>query len=176
MAKLSKIEELALIAKCILNDDREAFGVLVESYQCELRAFLLHLTMGDYALSDDLSQETFIKAYMGIRQFKGLSRFGTWLFRIAYNEFYEYKRKSVHETSLENAPEPAVRGGASQVEAKMDVYAAMRVLSDAERSAVTLFYLKDMSIKDVSRIMNMPENTIKSLLRRGKEKMAKELA
>lgn len=85
---LSKLEEIKLVSQCAFGDNRGAFGKLVEAYQPQLRRFLLNLTMGDENLTDDLAQETFIKAYTGIRAFKGLSGFGTWLYRIAYNEFY----------------------------------------------------------------------------------------
>ena len=73
---LSKIDELKLLARCALGDDRHAFGALVEAYQNDIRRFFLNLTFGDVALSDDLSQETFIKAYTSIRSFKGLSKLG----------------------------------------------------------------------------------------------------
>ena len=85
---LSKLDEIRLLSQCALADNRDAFGRLVEAYQPRVRRFLLNLTAGDEMLTDDLAQETFIKAYVGIRGFKGLSSFSTWLYRIAYNQFY----------------------------------------------------------------------------------------
>ena len=73
---LSRLDEIRLLSQCALADNRDAFGRLVEAYQPRVRRFLLNLTMGDEMLTDDLSQETFIKAYVGIRSFKGLSSFG----------------------------------------------------------------------------------------------------
>lgn len=67
---LSKLEEIKLVSQCAFGDNRGAFGKLVEAYQPQLRRFLLNLTMGDENLTDDLAQETFIKAYTGIRAFK----------------------------------------------------------------------------------------------------------
>ena len=90
---LSKWEELALIAKCATTDSRSAFERLVVEYSPELRRYLMNLTLGDASLTDDLAQDTFLKAYMSIRSFQGLSRFKTWLFRIAINEYYAYVRK-----------------------------------------------------------------------------------
>ena len=101
---LSKLEEIKLVSQCAFGDSRGAFGKLVEAYQPQLRRFLLNLTMGDENLTDDLAQETFIKAYTGIRAFKGLSGFGTWLYRIAYNEFYSEKRRR-HEEHIDQIPE-----------------------------------------------------------------------
>lgn len=91
---LSRFEELQLIAKCIAGDSRRAFERLVEEYQEGLRRFLLNLTLGDAALTDDLAQETFLKAYMSLRSFKGIARFKTWLYRIAYNEFVLFLSKA----------------------------------------------------------------------------------
>ena len=90
---LTRVEELKLISQVALSDNRRAFARLVDAYQSTVRGFFLNLTAGDYALSDDLAQETFLKAYTNIRSFKGLSKFKTWLLRIAYNEFYSYVRK-----------------------------------------------------------------------------------
>lgn len=55
--------------------------------------FLLSLTKGDVSLVDDLAQETFIKAYLSVRSLEGITRFHTWLFRIAYNEFVSHTRR-----------------------------------------------------------------------------------
>lgn len=90
---LNKWEELRLIARCVAGDDRQAFGQLVEEYNDGLRRFLLNLTLGDASLTDDLAQETFIKVYLSLRSYQGIARFRTWLYRIAYNEFYMYMRR-----------------------------------------------------------------------------------
>ena len=55
---LTKWEELQLIARCVAGDDRDAFGRLVEEYNDGLRRFLLNLTLGDAALTDDLAQDS----------------------------------------------------------------------------------------------------------------------
>lgn len=70
---ISKIEELSLIARCVAGDSREAFGRLVVAYEGGLRRFLLNLTLNDASLTDDLAQESFLKAYLSIRSFKGIS-------------------------------------------------------------------------------------------------------
>ena len=89
---MSKNEDIILIAKCLLNDDRRAYTRLVDKYHPQIKRFFLNQTLGDAMLSDDLAQETFIKAYTSLRSFKGLSSFSTWIFRIAYNVFYDFMR------------------------------------------------------------------------------------
>lgn len=68
---LSKLEEISLITKCVAVDDRRAFGRLVDEYSPGLRRFVFNLTMGDASLTDDIAQETFIKAYEALKSFRG---------------------------------------------------------------------------------------------------------
>ena len=183
---LSKVEELKLIARCTLGDDRRAFGALVEAYQPEVRRFFLNLTLGDEALSDDLAQETFIKAYLNVRSFRGLARFSTWLYRIAYNEFCTWQRKTQHEASAMfndddvtddddyfDADGSHSCSTADSVEARIDVWQCMKLLSEAERTVITLFYIQDYPLKKIVGITGMPEGTVKSYISRGKAKLAR---
>lgn len=182
---LSKIEELKLIARCTLGDDRRAFGTLVEAYQPQVRRFFLNLTLGDEALSDDLAQETFLKAYLNVRSFRGVAKFSTWLYRIAYNEFCSWQRKTQHEASLpdgldENfdadyydASGDQCYSATDSVDAHIDVWRSMRVLSDTERTLVTLFYIQDYPLKKIMEITGLPEGTVKSYLSRAKAKLAR---
>ncbi len=167
---LSRVEELKLISRCVLGDDRAAFGALVEAYQPRLRRFFLNLTLGDEYLSDDLAQETFIKAYIDLRSFRGMARFGTWLFRIGLNEFYSHKRREHPTTGLEGVDSPTSTPIASS-EAALDVKAAMAQLNEVERTVVTLFYLEDMPLKQVAKVMDMKETTLRSHLHRARGKM-----
>lgn len=173
---MKKLDELALITRCVLADDRQAFGRLVEAYQQPLRRFLLNLTLGDAALSDDLAQETFIKAYVGLRGFKGIASFSTWLYRIAYNEFYSHVRRN-HEQPLGDSLAAEALGTSDNeaLEAALTVQEALRHLGEQERTAVTLFYIEDKTTKQVAAIMQLPEGTVKSHLHRAKQHLARFL-
>ena len=172
---LSKWEELALIAKCATTDSRNAFERLVVEYSPELRRYLMNLTLGDASLTDDLAQDTFLKAYMSIRSFQGLSRFKTWLFRIAINEYYAYVRKRREQRMDGMAETPVIEcvTPLRNVEAGIDAQKCLAVLSETERSVVLLFYMNDLPIKEIVKITGMPEGTVKSHLSRAKVKMAK---
>ncbi len=171
---LSKIEELALIARCMAADDRRAFGRLVEEYQPQLRRFLQNLAQGDAALAADIAQETFIKAYTGLRSYQGAARFKTWLYRIACNEFYSYQRKireRLDDTDEVKTDIPVPDQNAAS-DARMDVERCLRALSDQERTVVLLFYMEDLPIRKIVSVTGMPEGTVKSHLARAKKKMA----
>jgi RNA polymerase sigma factor (sigma-70 family) len=76
-----------LIARVLTREDHNAFGELVRRYQSPVRAFLTRMTRGDAHRADDLAQETFLKAWHKLHTYRGSSRFSTWLFGVAYNEF-----------------------------------------------------------------------------------------
>ena len=171
---LSKIEELSLIARCIATDNRDAFGQLVVEYEEGLRRFLYNLTGCDASLTDDLAQETFLKAYLSIRSFRGISRFKTWLYRIAYNEFITYRRKYSQEYAADDfsaADEPS-HSPAIGSEISIDLQKALSQLSDTERTIVLLFYMEDLPIKKVSQITGCPEGTVKSHLNRARTRLS----
>ncbi len=176
---MRRIDEKILITRVMILDDRTAFARLVEYHQPAIRRFFLHQTMGDEMLTDDLAQETFIKAYTSIRSFKGLSKFSTWLYRIAYNEFYSYNRKRQEERLDDN--EKAINSDdqlgtyEDSSNSRLDINTALQALNETERSIVTLYYLQDIPIKKITEITDLPEGTIKSHLSRARTKMAQVL-
>lgn len=176
---MKKINEISLITRCVIADDRDAFSELVEAYQMKVRRFLLHLTMGNEALADDLAQETFIKAYMAIRSFRGLSSFSTWLYRIAYNEFCSARRSHFNQTVDVDSVSPAEMPRddyASRSDNSMDIVTMLKPLSEIERTIITMFYIEDLPIKKISSVLSIPAGTVKSHLHRAKDKIAKNLS
>ncbi len=69
---MSQINDIALVAQVVVFKNTRAFDTLVKKYQSPIRRFFLHQTLGDTELSDDLAQETFIKAYTNLASFKNL--------------------------------------------------------------------------------------------------------
>jgi RNA polymerase sigma-70 factor (ECF subfamily) len=160
----------------VVFKNTKAFDELVKKYQSPIRRFFLNLTCGDSELSDDLAQDTFIKAYTNIASFKNLSSFSTWLYRIAYNIFYDYIRSRKETNDLDAREVDAI----SSVEQdnlgqKMDVYQSLKTLKEIERTCITLFYMEDVSIEKIAGITGCPVGTVKSHLSRGKEKLANYL-
>ncbi len=175
---LSRLEEISLIAKCVAADDRHAFGRLVEEYQTPLRRFIFNLCGGDAALTDDIAQETFLKAYTSVRSFKGISRFKTWLYTIAYREFIDYKRRSTTiDSDLDKAATLCDESASveSAVLASYDVSVALTALNDTEKSLVLLYYMEDLPIKKICDITGLPQGTVKVYLSRARNKMAEIL-
>lgn len=169
---LSKVQELKLIALCVTVDDRRAFGQLVEAYADDVRRLLLTLTRGDVSLVDDLAQETFLKAYLAIRSFEGVARFRTWLYRIAYNEFISYTRRSRRFEPVDNlADEPADEEYDEPISDATLSDALMR-LPEAQRIVTQLFYFDGFSIARIATVTGMPEGSVKSYLSRARKRLA----
>lgn len=174
---LKRLEETRLLALCMCSDNREAFSRLVELHQQGLRRFLMNLCGGDMMLTDDLAQDTFLKAWIGIRQFRGLSGFRTWLYRIALNEYISYRRSRIN-CMLNEASDAADLQLASPVDterrtdAEIDARAMLSQLSESEKTISLLFYLEELPIKEIVKITGMAEGTVKSHLSRARKKMA----
>ena len=173
---MSQLNDVSLVAQVVVFKNTTAFDQLVKKYQSQIRRFFLNQTCGDSELSDDLAQDTFIKAYTNIASFKNLSSFSTWLYRIAYNIFYDYIRSQKETSDLDSREIDNIHYTEQEnMGKKMDVYESLKVLKDVERTCITLFYMEDVSIEKIAGIMNCPVGTVKSHLSRGKEKMAKYL-
>lgn len=171
---MGKISDLTLIAQVVMFDNKRAFDSLVKEYQARVRKFFLAQTLGDEPLSDDLAQETFVKAYLKISTFHGTSSFSTWLFRIAYNVYYDYTR-SHHTTSDIDAASAMPAEGASDTALQMDLYKALAQLSDVQRTCITMQLIDGRSISDISSITGINEGTVKSHISRGKHIMTEYL-
>lgn len=170
--------DLSLVAQVAVFGNRRAFDELVRRYQSPVRRFFLSQTLGDSQLSDDLAQDTFIKAYTSIRSFRGLASFQTWLMRIAYNVFYDHKRKTLPQSlpigrevdGLVSDYSPPYREGVG-----LDLYAALALLKPDERTCITLQLIDGYDIAGIAKITGLKDGTVKSHLSRGKEKLAKYL-
>ena len=163
--------ELTLLTQVTVFHNRRAFGRLVEKYQSPIRRFFLNQTGGDGQLSDDLAQDTFVKAWLNISTFRGAANFSTWLYRIAYNVFYDYTRS--HKITEEIDQAVALRQVSSGDTAlRLDLQQALSILSPAERSCITLQMMEGQPIDKISEITEMAEGTVKSHLSRGKQKLA----
>ena len=170
---MSRLSDLALVARVATLHDTRAFDQLVRRYQSPVRRFFLHQTCGDAALSDDLAQDTYLKAYTALASFHGLANFSTWLYRIAYNVFYDYLRTRKEMDPLDTARvDTQCSTQQPDIGREMDIYRALATLKEAERTCITLFYLDDLSIDRIADVTGMPAGTVKSHLSRAKQKLA----
>ncbi len=172
-----------------LAGDARAFEFLVLKYQRRVERLIGRLVR-DADLVEDLAQETFIRAYRALGQFRGEAQFYTWLYRIAVNTakkaLVELRRDPmVTETALRNAaagdddetsvvendltsPETPESLLAAK-EIANAVQAAMQALPEELRQAVTLREIEGLSYEDIAAMMNCPIGTVRSRIFRARE-------
>jgi RNA polymerase sigma factor (sigma-70 family) len=161
-----------LCARVVASDDRHAFAALVRRHQSAVRAVLRRLCAGDAALADDLSQETFVRAWRGLRGWRGGARFPTWLHRIAVNAWLSQARKAPAPGVLDPGVQEPADG---QVEARRDLERAFAFLRPEERIALSLAYAQDLTHEEAAEAAGWPVGTLKTHLLRGKEKLRQRL-
>lgn len=170
------LDDQALIDRVLDGQDEHAFEQLVRKYQSQLRYSLRQLTGWDEALADDLAQETFLKVYRSLHQFKGNAKFFTWVYRIAYNCFaahYRSRREEVplHETEL---AEPAY-DAQTELDLHRDFAKALNTFLPDQRMALHLAYQRQLSHSEIAEIMDCPLGTVKSYISRGQEKLQQKM-
>ena len=167
-----------LILDKILAGDQSAYAGLVNKYKSYAYAIALKIlqTKPD---AEEAAQDAFIKAYNHLAGFNRESKFSTWLYRIVFNTAISYKRKSRYQfQSLENTVVEYQQEGEGLLEKtdkKKYLNSAMARLNEADRTALTLFYLEEFSLEEIAAITGMQANTAKVRIHRARQRLADEL-
>jgi len=162
---------------------KEQFIEMVAQEQESLRRFLRGLCSGDGFRADDLAQEALLKAYLSFERFEGRSRFSTWLFRIAFNCWYDSRKRARKESewiSLEDRPPglPSEDAAESEIDRSHEyqqLHLAIGNLPLQEQTVILLFYMEEKSVKEIEIITGMPSGTVRSHLFRGRRHLKEYL-
>jgi RNA polymerase sigma-70 factor (ECF subfamily) len=150
----------------------ERFIDLVRAEQESLRRFLLALCGGDSQEADDIAQDALVRAYVASGSFLGLSKFSTWLFRIAYNCYVDRKRKVRPETIQSDSQQALSIPATDETDATFkyqQLYMALDRLPEKEKASIILHYFEDRSIKEIASILEIPLGTVKYHLSIGRK-------
>jgi RNA polymerase sigma-70 factor, ECF subfamily len=162
--------------------DHRAFAELVARYHPMV--FLCCRTLGlRESEAEDAASETFLAAYRGLAGFREEAKLSTWLWSIAYRRSVSFLRRRREHVSLSDRPEalaadgPASRPGAAmeQDELAERVWRAVEKLPPLWRVAVVLFYREEKGVAEIAEIMRTRENTIKTYLYRGRQRLKESL-
>ena len=166
--------------------DQKAYGLLVLKYQRRIQR-LIGRMVRDVDLVEDIAQETFVRAYRALHQFRGDAQFYTWLYRIAVNTAKKFLLELKHdptvsenfranddddETSWEKAEPTTDEGPESILAAKeiaVVVNAAIDALPAELRQAVVLREIEGMSYEEIAIAMACPVGTVRSRIFRARE-------
>jgi RNA polymerase sigma-70 factor (ECF subfamily) len=178
-------------AKQARDGSRIAFASLVERYQARVYRLALRMTRSPLD-AEDIAQDTFLRAHQAIRFFRGDSQFGTWLFRIAVNEVLMRRRAAARRPTqfLDDAiPRYADVGGGAVGGTKSDadelverrqlierVHDALDALDDAQRTALILRDLEELSTEEVAEIVGASPEAVRQRAHRARLKLREALA
>ena len=159
--------------------DRPAFAVLIERYWDRLYRWLCRLTR-DPTSAEDITQETFLKAYAAVNRFEAGSNFRAWLFRIAHNNFVN-QRRAVRHNRHPLVPEVAEDprgpvGDALSHEALRLIAEAVAKLPSDFRGALTLRVEEGLSFRDIAEVMGITEETARWRVFKARQKLIRVLA
>jgi RNA polymerase sigma-70 factor (ECF subfamily) len=175
-----------LLVQRTVAGDQNAYGLLVVKYQRRIER-LIGRMVRDSDLVEDIAQETFIRAYRALHQFRGEAQFYTWLYRIAVNTakkaLVDLRRNPVisdnalrgsdddetsgpgYEPSTDETPETVL--AAQEIAAAVN--AAMEALPEDLRQAITLREIEGLSYEDIAETMSCPIGTVRSRIFRARE-------
>ena len=183
----------APLVERVKRGDQRAFEMLVVKYQRRVERLIARMVR-DTDLVPDIAQETFIRAYRALPNFRGDSAFYTWLYRIAVNTaktaLMELKRDplvtqaalasrededetSRVENELSDGETPESLMASKQI--AREVNAAVEALSEDLRQAITLREIEGLSYEDIAEVMNCPIGTVRSRIFRAREAIATRL-
>ncbi|KGL64158.1 RNA polymerase sigma factor [Polaribacter sp. Hel1_85] len=163
----------------VINGDTNAFAYLVDAYKNMVYSLALKMTKNREE-AEEISQDTFIKAYKNLSKFKGDSKFSTWLYRIAYHASLDAIKKNKNNNntleineitfnqiqSVENILEGIERKERAKIMSN-----CLDKLPEEERSIIWMFYYDELSLKEIIEVTQFSEANIKVKLHRARKKL-----
>ncbi len=164
----------------ILEGDTKAFAVLVDRYK-DLVFTLSIRMLKNREEAEEVSQDTFIKVYKSLKNFKGDSKLSTWLYRVAYNtclDRIKKNRRRYNEVAIDEFTEHQVKTiddaleSLERNEQSQIIKDCLEILPSEDGFLLTLYYFEDLSLEEISKIVEIEANTVKVKLFRARKKLA----
>jgi RNA polymerase sigma-70 factor (ECF subfamily) len=147
------------VVRAAVAGDLAAFEWLVRCYQAHVWRFLRHL-LGDGALAEDVTQETFLRVYQHLPSFAWRSSFSTWVFQVARNAGIDALRsRRRHDRLLQALPPPRPEAAP---DARAEAWAAVAALSPKLREALLLVEVFGFTYREAAQVLRVPDGTVKS--------------
>ncbi|MBM4765408.1 RNA polymerase sigma factor SigW [Bacillus sp. B15-48] len=173
----------------VVKGDRNAFAEIVELYKDKVFQ-LCYRMLGNRHDAEDIAQEAFIRAYVNIQSFNQTKKFSSWIYRIATNLCIDRIRKKKPDYFLD-AEVPGTEGLTmySQVssqqalpedqlesmELQETVQREITKLPEKYRTVIVLKYMEELSLNEISEILDLPLGTVKTRIHRGREALRQQL-
>lgn len=171
----------------VKKGDQEAFEGIVDLFKDKIYRHCFRM-VGNGHEAEDLAQETFLRAYRNISKYNSEYKFSTWIFRIATNLCIDRLRKKKPDYYLDaevpgtdgatmysqlSSEEPLPEEVVTENEEWNELQAEIMKLPEKYRTAILLKYVEDLSLEEISKIMDIPVPTVKTRIHRGREALKK---
>ena len=168
-----------IVINKVVNGDELAYRYIIDRY----KNFVFNIAfkvLRNHEDAEEVTQDSFLKAYKALKNFKGDCKFSTWLYRIAFNSAVSRTRKNViskeniddvPEIQFENVDNLSAIENINRNERKIFINKALEKLSDEEQVLVTLFYFEENSIAEVSEVTGLDSNNVKVKIHRARKKL-----
>jgi len=173
-----------LIIQTILQGQQSAYAMLVDKYQSYVFTLVLRFVT-DRELAEELAQDVFVKAYRYLADFKGNSKFSTWLYTIVNTTCLSHLRKKKDETILleeermvsvsDNSYGENPSNRLEQRTQQQLLERAMKHLPEADSQLLSLFYQGEQSVEEVGVVMGLSASNVKVRLFRARQKLKEVL-
>jgi RNA polymerase sigma factor (sigma-70 family) len=177
--RLIETTDTAIIEE-VLNGNESAFAELISRYQNYVFTLTLRIVKSRED-AEELAQDSFIKAFRALPDFKGTSKFSTWLYTIVYTtslSFLRKKRINTFSIDNENVFEIISNNNAEQASNLMEqksrssmVNKAIDLLAPDDALVISLFYKGEQSLDEIGKVMDLEPNTVKVRLFRARKKL-----
>jgi RNA polymerase sigma factor (sigma-70 family) len=172
------------IIKRVLSGEQALYSQLVQRYQQFVFTLVLRFT-DNREDAEEISQDIFVKAYRSLADFRGESKFSTWLYTIVRTSSITFLRKKKLDTTsmdtervmanIENRESSFNANIIEQKSRHATVNAAIRLLSPDDAQLITLFYKAEQSLDEIGKIMGYDPNTVKVKLHRARHRLKDKL-
>lgn len=176
---MPKIEDQHFINQ-IIGGNSNAYAVLVDRYKNLVFSLALKM-LKNREEAEEVSQDTFIKAYLSISKFKGDSKFSTWIYKVTYNTCLDRlkKNKRAQETiPIDDFSENQIKiletvlDAIDEKERNKTIEDCIQLLPSEDGFLLTLFYFEEQSLEEISKVIGITANNVKVKLFRSRKKLA----
>lgn len=163
----------------VLKGDTNSFAVLVDQYKDMVFSLALKVVKNREE-AEEVSQDTFIKAFRSLKHFKGDSKFSTWLYKIAYNNCMDRVKKisrTYNTDAIDEVVENRIKATddvmktIERKERALIIKECLSELPEDERSILWFFYFEELSLKEITEVTTFSENNVKVKLHRARKKL-----
>lgn len=169
-----------LVIKRILSGEQSAFSILVEKYKDYVFTLVLRFIQNRED-AEEITQDVFVKSYRSLADFRGDSKFSTWLFTITRTTCLSYLRKKKLDTisldnertgvQITNKESSFASNGIEQKSKNAMLNRAIAMLSPDDAQVISLFYKGDQSLEEIGKIMRLDANNVKVKLYRARQRL-----